>query len=270
MIKLQKINNEVVKPIPIKKIPPRNIKGCDLFPELYANVFLLAKKKSGKTSAIYKILKKCADEKSKVVIFASTVHKDPNWIAIVKWLKKKEIPFATYTSFHDEGMNQLDELTNYLQNEEEEGFKDENDETIPAEVLLDLDFSPHEEEKKPKMISPEYIIIMDDLSTELKNPSVNHLLKRNRHFKSKVIISSQYIHDLMPEAIQQLDYILLWPNIPDMKLRKIHENLDLSIDFPLFKTLYENATQEPHNFQYVDIRNEMYRKNFNQQYKMTI
>ena len=240
MIKLRKINNEVVKPIPVKKINPNNIRGYDLFPELYANIFLLAKKKSGKTSAIYKILKKCADKNSKVVIFASTVHKDPNWLAIIKWLKKKEIPFVSYTSFTDEGLNQLDELTKFLENEEEEGIKDEDGNRITAEEILGL--IPEEEyERKPRLIIPEYIIVMDDLSIELRNPNVSHLLKRNRHFRSKVIMSSQYLHDLKPESIQQLDYILIWPGITESKLIKIYENLNLAIPYSLFKTLYENA-----------------------------
>ena len=81
-------------------------------------------------------------------------------------------------------------------------------------------------------------------------------------------MSSQYLHDLKPESIQQLDYILIWPGITESKLIKIYENLNLAIPYSLFKTLYENATQKEHNFLYVDIRNEAYRKNFNEVYEI--
>jgi hypothetical protein len=44
---------------------------------------------------------------------------------------------------------------------------------------------------------PEKLLLslLDDLSTELKSPLLTKLLKENRHFKTKVIISSQYYKD---------------------------------------------------------------------------
>ena len=36
-----------------------------------------------------------------------------------------------------------------------------------------------------------------DLSTELKSRSLLALLKKNRHYRSKLIISSQWLHDLL-------------------------------------------------------------------------
>ena len=60
MISLKQINNQYVKAIPIPDEDTRPIKGYDICEEVYANIFLCARKKSGKTSALFKILKECS------------------------------------------------------------------------------------------------------------------------------------------------------------------------------------------------------------------
>jgi hypothetical protein len=54
---LKQTNNQIVKAIPIPNVDTRPIKGFDLIQELYANIFLCARKKSGKTSVIFKLIK---------------------------------------------------------------------------------------------------------------------------------------------------------------------------------------------------------------------
>ena len=82
MFSLQQINKQKVKAIPIPDEDKRPIKGFDICEEVYANIFLCAKKNSGKTSAIFKIAKECATKKTVVIIFCSTAYKDKNWIEI--------------------------------------------------------------------------------------------------------------------------------------------------------------------------------------------
>ena len=48
-IETKKINDIKINPLPIPKIDTDKIKGSELFPEIYSNIFLIAKKKSGKT-----------------------------------------------------------------------------------------------------------------------------------------------------------------------------------------------------------------------------
>ena len=91
MITLKQINNQYVKAIPLPEIDPRPVKGYDICQEIYANIFLCAKKKSGKTSALFKILKECATKKTVIIIFCRTVYKDPNWFKYVTILKEKEM-----------------------------------------------------------------------------------------------------------------------------------------------------------------------------------
>ena len=86
-------------------------------------------------------------------------------------------------------------LLDTLQNEEDEEEvikQQEEEEQEEKIVLMDGDeFRVTIRKKKPKKISQKYLIIFDDISTELTNPHVSQLLKTNRHYKSKVIISSQ-------------------------------------------------------------------------------
>ncbi len=50
--------------------------------------------------------------------------------------------------------------------------------------------------KKTKYRERKYIVVLDDLSTELKSKSLVSLLKNHRHFEMAVLISSQYYLDI--------------------------------------------------------------------------
>ena len=85
-IHLKQINNFNVNVI---KTPDTNhlVKGYDLVRELYANIFLCANKKSGKTNVLFNILRQCIGKKTKkVYIFCNTIYKDANYKEILKWL----------------------------------------------------------------------------------------------------------------------------------------------------------------------------------------
>ena len=134
MISLKQINNQRVKPIPIPSdLDKRPIKGYDICPEIYSNIFLTAKKKSGKTSALFKIMKECCDKKTIIIIFCSTVYKDENWIEIRKYFEKKGNDIRVYTSLYEDGEDQLQKTIDELSNEaQEEDQKNEEKEELPA------------------------------------------------------------------------------------------------------------------------------------------
>ena len=116
---VKRLNNEKVGEVPWKK--PRDtrpVRGFKLFPEMNANIFLCAKKKSGKTSTIYKILQKCCGKDTKIIAFCATLHKDQSWIAIKEWADDHGISFTGYTSLKDDdGVDQLLALVKELENE---------------------------------------------------------------------------------------------------------------------------------------------------------
>eukprot|EP00732_Lithocolla_globosa_P002403 Lithocolla_globosa_v1_NODE_1559_length_2492_cov_7.594984.p1 type:complete len:265 gc:universal NODE_1559_length_2492_cov_7.594984:1488-694(-) len=256
-----KINNINVKPIEVQKTPLKNVKGVELFESLYCNIFLCAKKKSGKTSVIFNILKHCVDKNSKVIVFCATYLKDDNWIDIEEYLNKKKIPNEFYSSIHEGLDNTIEEMKNY---EDEEEISE--DEPPPRVISFSNDKICVKKRKiKPKYITPRYVLIFDDLSTELRDKRIGELLKIHRHLKSKIILSSQWLNDLLPMSRRQIDYFLIFQGMCEAKLLELYKQADLSISFEKFKSLYKEATHEKYNFFYVDVNDENnFRKNFNQ------
>jgi len=270
MITIRKVNNEVVRPIPLEQVPPDKIKGYELFDKVFANIFLLAKKRSGKTSTIFKILKSCVGKQSTLFIFASTIHIDDNWKHILQWLDSKGIEYLTFTSIKEGKTNHLDDILKTLQVEsnDEEPQEETEEDLLMRKMKGESKSDKPRKPRKPKKMAAEYFFIFDDLGVSLRSPSINNLLKTHRHYKSKVIISSQYLNDLLPEARLQLDYVLVFGGNSEDKLKALHKDIDLSIPFETFMVLYTDATSEKYNFLYLDARNETFRKNFNMVYEL--
>eukprot|EP00732_Lithocolla_globosa_P000103 Lithocolla_globosa_v1_NODE_19_length_9697_cov_21.310620.p4 type:complete len:283 gc:universal NODE_19_length_9697_cov_21.310620:3703-4551(+) len=254
------INSVTVKPIQVPTVPLENVRGSDLFPSLFSNIFICSKKRSGKTSTIATILKKCADKNSKVVVFCSTMDKDDNWVAIRNYLDKKKIPNDFFSSIHENNaLAQLIDEMSQTQSEDEES----EDEEPPVIVFGDETLQIKRKKRKPKIVSPKYILVLDDISTELRDKQIARLLKIHRHLKSKVILSSQWYNDLEPSSRRQIDYYLIFNGINEEKLEQLYKNADLSITYEQFKILYRTATSEKYNFLYIDVNGDNYRHNFN-------
>jgi len=299
MISLKQINNQIVKAIPIPDEDLRPIKGYDICEEVYANIFLCARKKSGKTSALFKILKECAGKKTNIIVFCSTCYKDKNWIQIRKYFEKKGMDLQVFTSIYEDGTDQLSALVEDLKQEAKEQEEEENErkegkgktkeekEIARCDDILERLHKMHlfatgqatreeeeeEEEnprkkggKRPKYQAPEYIIVFDDLSSELKSSSLLSLLKFNRHFKSKLIISSQWLHDLLPESRKQIDLFMIFKGFPEDKIALIYKDCDSSIPFETFYKIYKKSTKYPHSFMYIDTRSDQFRRNFNEKF----
>ena len=113
------------------------------------------------------------------------------------------------------------------------------------------------------------MFIFDDVSGQLKNKTLVALMKKNRHFKSKIIISSQYLNDLLPEQRKQLDYMLVLKGQPEKKLEEIHKWIDTRLSFKKFKDIYDYATSKKFSFLYIDIANDSFRMNFNEEIDLT-
>lgn len=276
-ILLETINRQVVTPIPMigkGKEDNRPIKGVELFPEIYSNIFICSKKKTGKTSVIFKILKETVNKDTSIIVFCSTLHKDQSYKNMRKYFENKGNNFIGYTSFKEDGQDQLFELVKHLQDKAEEEEKEEEEVKIPKPKKL-LNFNDPEEEedgpkkkRKDKYRAPEYVIVCDDISGELKNPALESLLKANRHYKLKVIVATQWPNDLLPSQIKQMDYILLFRSHSIEKLQKLYKDADLSIPFDVFYKMYKHATSEPFGFLYIDTNNEQFRQNFNKKFSL--
>ena len=261
MIKEEKLNNISVKPLVVANTDTSKIKGADLFPSLYYNLFICSKKRSGKTSLINTILQKCTDKKTIFFIFCPTVGIDTTWKMIVEYLENRGNTVNTYTEIMDGKVNILNEIVNELSTPIEETKDD--DEERPKGVRFDN--PKKKKEYKPKKISPEICFIFDDCSDLLRNPAIATLLKKNRHLHCNVIISSQNLHDLVPASIKQLDYFICFKSFSREKMDIVHKGLDLSIEPDMLWEYYQHCVAKPYSFLYIDVRQDKYRCNFNKE-----
>eukprot|EP00732_Lithocolla_globosa_P006494 Lithocolla_globosa_v1_NODE_7592_length_927_cov_406.575688.p1 type:complete len:271 gc:universal NODE_7592_length_927_cov_406.575688:877-65(-) len=263
----ERINNLQNNPLPnnTSGLLPHQILGYSMFEELYANIYLCARKKSGKSSTIMTILKECADKETNVVVFCSTCQRDKAWLTIQDYLEKKKINHQFFQSIKEDGINHLQVLLDQVKMAEDDNSDSEPEPEPEILKFSSKSLSVRIKKKKPKKVSPKYIIIFDDISAELKDPYVSQLLKQNRHYKSKVIISSQWLNDIPPQARRQIEYYIIFGGMNDDKLEELYKNADLDISFEQFYKIYHDATQQKYNFLYVDT-NGSYRHNFCNQY----
>lgn len=273
------VNHHKVRAIPLPKLDNRPIKGGEICADPYEPVLAVAKRKSGKTSVIFHILTHCTSPKTHVIIFCSTLYNDANWIEIRKWLEKRGNPMETYTSTNEDGEDQIqnlyqtftDEAKEREQREEEPDNEDMHNKTDRILAYFDKHNieknKKSKKEKKEKHLSPKYVIIFDDISNELKSTWFIKLMKESRHFLAKIIIGTQYLHDIKPETLAQVGLWLIFKGLTKEKLELIHQRTDLDIPFEQFWNAYKLATtltrKEQHPFFYVDVRHEELRRNFN-------
>ncbi len=269
--------------------------GRNLFPEPYSNIYIAGRKKSGKTQVLYNILERCANKSTKVMLFSATVNKDATYKEIIKMLDRKKIDHLEYEHFISEEGEDL--LAGFIAQAKEDAAAEEEEVVLPtsrkyvaiedARIIFGNELPRKEIEKKKaedikkeqeaaekraakkkkgkgkKLLAPEYILCFDDLGDDLRKKAVSQLLIKNRHFKCKVIILSQWISYLAPAAIRQLDYVMLFGGFAGEKLEDLHTKLDLSDTFEEFEAKYKEATREKYHFLYIDITNNEYRNDFN-------
>lgn len=266
MIKENTLNNISIKPlVNANALDESKVKGGKMFPDPYNVTYLCARRKSGKTSVIAEILKKTSDKKTTFWLFVPTSRVDPSWKTIIERLENRGNTVNVFDSIMEGKTNLLDEIVADLSVGDEPPKKEE---PVKAPVKIMFDVPETEKKKyeyKPKKLAPEHIFVFDDISQELKNVGLLALLKKSRHLKSAVYISSQYVNDLPPQALKQLSYFLCFRSMTRDKLEHIHRMLDLAIDIDKFYEIYDYATKDLYNFLYVDMKNQSFRKNFSKE-----
>ena len=298
----KKINNEVVKPFKVKQKIERPIMGSELFDKLYCNIYLCARRESGKTTVIQNIVQKCCNPETKIICFCSTVNTDPAYLSLKKFCKKHHIPFTGYDDIKEGKINRLTEFVKTFKqkgkehelddsSEEEEekrgpldffGGGDDDDPEYDDDEYENENFGgmfdpvdtpkvpfPYKEKSirpKYKFRTPEYLFIFDDLSDELKSPVVTTFLKSCRHHHIRAIFASQWPNDLQPSGLSNMDYILLFRGCPEDKLHHIYEKTEVDVPYDNFERMYKDAIQSTHDFLYIDVKNSNFRRNFNSQY----
>lgn len=269
MITIKKINKVKIKPIDIQRIDDKKIKGKELFNQLYFLCAIFAKKKSGKTTIVNKIIDSCTNKLTTVIFFVGSGSKDASYDSIRNKLNERGIVNLFYDSFKDGEGDHLEQVINYMKCDEEEDEDSAQHKKIKHKfVKFESDSEEEEKPRKPKKLAPEFLIIIDDMGQAIRNKKLAQLLKIHRHCKASIVLSTQNIKDLEPQQIEQLDTILLLRNIPMDRLEYLHNKSNLATPLNTFLDLYKNATKEKYNFLYIDTVDETYRKNFNHQYNL--
>lgn len=271
------INDHVVKPIKIKK-KTHLIRGFDICPELYCNIYLVAPTNCGKTTVTKHMLDVMAGPETEIILFVSTAGTDDNWKAIRKHFIEKGITIVVNTSIIDEKTGE-DTLKLYMKLIEKEAEKKEEEKKKAkrrAKTLMDIINASdsrnkiEEKEKQPRIKSPRWIYVFDDLSDELKSRSYQAFLKKARNYGIKSITSSQYIKDILPASRNQIRIWLIFRGLTEDELFQAWKDLKLKMPFDVFADYYEDATEPssdaPKPFFYINQRDKDYRRNFNQKY----
>jgi hypothetical protein len=266
MIKENTLNTISIKPlVNANALDESKVKGGKMFSDPYNVSYLCARRKSGKTSVLAEILKKTSDKKTTFWLFVPTSRVDESWKTIIQILEDRGNTVNVFDSIMEGKTNLLDEIVADL-SVGDEPTKKEEPVKAPVKIMFDIPESEKKKyEYKPKKLAPLHIFVFDDISQELKNVGLLALLKKSRHLKSAVYISSQYVNDLPPQALKQLSYFLCFRSMTHDKLEHIHKMLDLAIDIEKFNDIYDFATKEPYNFLYVDMKNQTFRKNFSKE-----
>lgn len=261
------LNTFEVEPVKIVEEKKENILGYDMFPLLYNNIFLIAKKKSGKSNVIYNILDKGANKHTNILFFVPTFHRDAVYMKMAEMLDKKKINYQVFSDIIEDGVNVLDDIIKDLEAPEPVVIKTDGQ---PVRTMFGLVKPPREKKEGKGKKAPKHIIVLDDCGNSLKNSSVTKLLKINRHLHARVIISSQHQGDMFQQAFRQMDNLIIFRGLSSNveKLEQIYRNADLSLPFEEFVSVYRFATLKPFSFLYIDTRNNQYRVNFNKEIEL--
>ena len=265
-MKIKKINNVKVKAMKTSNDEDtRPTRGMDMIAVDFANIFCCAKKKTGKSTVVSQMVKKFAGPQTSVHIFCGTVFIDDTYIALTEYLEDKGIPVFASTSIKDD--DGFDLIEDILKIDEMWKKAKDNHEDVKDPTLLDLDEKPKgKKPRKSKYKELRRIFILDDLSHEIRtSKSLIQLLKANRHYHYKTLLSSQYPNDLQPQAINNLDYVILFKDHNDEKLTEIHKKIDSSVPLDKFIRIYRMITRDKRKFDFMYIsRFDEVRRNFNE------
>ncbi len=92
----KEINKICIKPVVHLALESHEMLGYDYFPRLYSIFYKCSRRRSGKTTLIYNILKHCVNQRTNVVFFCSTINRDSTYKLIEVMFEKKKVNVMTY------------------------------------------------------------------------------------------------------------------------------------------------------------------------------
>ena len=276
MLQTKKINNINIKKISLNGIDNRETKYKDYFDAPYFTTYIYGKRGSGKTNLLCNILPNLVHKKETdlVMIISNSYKSDPLWKWIINYLNKHKINNICYPTMTEieiietpagrmknEKVNHIQDLLDILKEKQEES-ESESDE----ENYLSIAKTNRKPRKEPFIYS-KYLLLCDDISNELHNPSLQHLIKIARHWKLNIILLSQVLNDIPSGIKGNLNNIILFKNCSLTSLQNLYKYINIDIHFNKFYEIYKEATKESdnqRNFLYIDLDKSILRKNFSE------
>ena len=298
MYKTDKVNDINITPLIHQKFNKKTVQGYEYFPNPYNNVALVARTKSGKTNCIYRTLEATLRPNTNVVIICPSVNTDATYKKMKSMIKKKKCDLTIHEHFEEKGVNHIENLVKRLS--EKAVKKEGGEQKVHGKVDLglsmdDIMFS-HDpqieniseitistggealpkskpEKKKKGKLAPEYVLIIDDLSSLCRHKSITRLLCKARHMKMRVFIAIHSIMDIQPAAWGQLANIFLFPNISEERVEQVADKCGLTFRGDTKKRrvlcdLYDQATATPYNFLNCNTQEMTFHKNFDEQFQV--
>lgn len=271
----------VVRPIPVPTDAQAHIPilGQQLFDQLYGSLFWCASTNSGKTQQIAHFLRHTTDRRCTVFIVCGTLHTDPLWGSIVRMLEKRKIKVVTFDSLKtSDGGDVLSAIVQTMKSELGPGDEAEGSGTLlpprpkvlfappdGASVFGEPDHPPATKRKKPepKTRVAKFHLVLDDLPRQaLRGTSMADLLKQNRHYQCRVLLSSQHLVHLAPDAFSNLNRILIGRWFSQSYIQRLWSRINLQVSAPDFFALYQTVVSQPFRFLNIDLRTGDYKVNF--------
>jgi hypothetical protein len=259
---------EGIKIKPIKGVgkTKKNFLGSKLWEHEFPNVAIVARKGSGKSTLIANLLNELDGPNTLITMFAGTHDFDP----VYKAVKEKHEPIiyddiggGAHIAEMIKGIKDYNEMTEALKQAKKEGRPE-----VRKFILTENDIPDDDKIRIPQKLT--YVNVFDDLDAdELSTNELYTLCKKNRHWRTINLISSQAIVDVKPRARKNINVYILFAGIDDANLKRVYNDAKLDVSFEEFKRMYDIATDEKFNFLVVDCFNCIYKKNFTQVFGKT-
>lgn len=234
MIKLHQLDIDKVTPYWNKsKVPkPVLVPHAEITDDAFPNIVMCAKKKSGKTTAaIYLIMKHFMTSKTQLNIFSGDIATDEdNKKAFEKFKEDHPEKISFFKNFVDKDGNDM--LSTKI-SESDENFTQEN---------------------KHKFEYPRSIFYFDDLTAEeLRDPTLDHLFKTNRHHGILNILCCHNMKHISPTCRGSTNILIVFRALSNDQLDDIYRWASPNMDKKTFIRVYKTATSKPKSFLFMNL-----------------
>lgn len=245
---------------------------------------IFAPRHSGKTNLVINILRRWRGPDTKFIALIGSGDRDDKWGEFLE--TNEDRTFVSHSLVDEDSGDNI--LKSFMEGGFDEDLGGSAMEEVPVQrqpqpdtyvealqgkttvresgpEYVDVKDPEGKDKKRTKYKYPKYVIVMDDLADEARNKYVGRIYKKLRHYKSSVITSCQAVTDVLPSTLNNMQFVIIFGNLPLEKVEDLYKKLNLRISKEKFLQIYKLAARpEEHSFLYIDREHGKFRKNFNE------